>query len=226
MSRLEQGRDNLLQLWGGSSGTRHAASFASGVGVYAVLLRAGTWVQMAMRVSAAQKAIGTMLGALSVGTAGIVSSYTYIAVLTGYVPSVTYLTASPESAFYLGGALLGFKLLRGRFRYLSPADLHMPGVFSGGIRGSLPSWKGTHYADDVQRRLLASFGNTYGCHHCGLRGPAEQFIADHMPPNKFAKQTLWKTTQRYYPQCSSCSKLQSASVRRDKRTLVRYCIHV
>lgn len=95
------------------------------------------------------------------------------------------------------------------------------------------------YATDMERRTLAKLGRTFGCHTCGakrveltrasaaaksglLRGTVHSWIADHMPPVKYVNlqnKHLWRrltgrtVTQRFFPQCSACSTVQSLAVR-------------
>jgi hypothetical protein len=103
--------------------------------------------------------------------------------------------------------------------------------------GSLPATLA--YATDAQRQTLATLGRRFGCHTCGatrveltragaaaksglLRGDVPSWVADHMPPVKYValrNQMLWRrltgctVTQRFFPQCSKCSLVQSAAVR-------------
>jgi hypothetical protein len=81
------------------------------------------------------------------------------------------------------------------------------------------------YATDKQRSMLAVAGGRFGCHTCGANQPgraAWSWIADHQPPIKVANTInshLWRRVtgkvvrQRFYPQCSRCSSVQSAAVR-------------
>ena len=47
-------------------------------------------------------------------------------------------------------------------------------------------------------------GRRYGCHSCGKR-QQQEFIADHIPPNKLVK---FYERQKFYPQCKLCSQKQ------------------
>lgn len=95
------------------------------------------------------------------------------------------------------------------------------------------------YASDAERHALAKLGRKFGCHTCGatrveltragaaaksglLRGNVPSWVADHMPPVKYVNlrnQKLWRrltgctVAQRFFPQCSKCSQVQSAAVR-------------
>eukprot|EP00903_Cladosiphon_okamuranus_P017321 g15959.t1 len=117
-----------------------------------------------------------------------------------------------------------FRALGGKFSSVAPSALHMPGAFSR-ISASLPAT--LEYASDAKRQALAALGKNFGCHSCGTRAP-NSFIADHMPPLKtvkLANAKLWRRalrqtmSQRFYPQCQSCSTLQSAAVRSGATTL-------
>jgi hypothetical protein len=61
-----------------------------------------------------------------------------------------------------------------------PSDVSYPGALA---RRSMPA-NGANYANESQKKMLASWLKKDGCHHCGTKvGPV---IGDHMPPNKLA----------------------------------------
>uniref|UniRef100_A0A0G4F4F2 Uncharacterized protein n=1 Tax=Chromera velia CCMP2878 TaxID=1169474 RepID=A0A0G4F4F2_9ALVE len=153
--------------------------------------------------------------------------------------------SSPGFPMVLGG-LLTFCVLGGRFSSLAPSNLSMPGAHSR-LEASLPAT--FEYANDVERGILNHLGSIFGCHSCGAKKKVGQFIADHQPPlkiatgrangffGKVAKYTVglfdkqWETglvggvlgvRQRFFPQCTSCSKLQSVAVRKGRRVLVTH----
>ena len=90
-----------------------------------------------------------------------------------------------------------------------------------------------------RRRYPQKLGQQHGCHSCGAtrawtwrtffkRGPGggqrgvyQTFHADHQPPVKYAAPGQ---LQRFFPQCPSCSTLQSAACRTDIRTLVVHTV--
>ncbi|CAM9690218.1 unnamed protein product [Ascophyllum nodosum] len=120
--------------------------------------------------------------------------------------------------------LVLFRALGGRFSSVAPSALHMPGAFSR-FSASIPAT--LEYATDAKRQALAVLGKNFGCHTCGTRAPST-YIADHMPPLKtvkLANAALWRkllrqtVSQRFYPQCKSCSALQSVAVRTGATTL-------
>lgn len=135
------------------------------------------------------------------------------------------------------GSLLYAVLGRG-MRSAMPSDVSHPGALA---RMSMPA-NGAHYASESQKRTLAGWLRRDGCHHCGTKvGPV---IGDHMPPNKLAygssaaaeaarngtltaRQRIWNfirgvPKQRFFPQCRSCSDIQSTAVRMNAKRLVMH----
>lgn len=101
-------------------------------------------------------------------------------------------------------ALVQFWVLGGRGWRLAPSCLRHPGAFS---RTSVPA-KGAGYASEAQRAVLKEMGQRHGCHTCGTRRAA-LYHGDHMPPNHLAKPGQ---TQRFYPQCVTCSNMQGGTM--------------
>mmetsp|Transcript_45762 Transcript_45762/g.92369 ORF Transcript_45762/g.92369 Transcript_45762/m.92369 type:complete len:339 (-) Transcript_45762:76-1092(-) len=142
----------------------------------------------------------------------------------------------PTFAAVLGGFLI-FGCLGGRVQSLVPSDVRTLGAFARTKVGSLPA--SLSYATDKERAVLAGLGRRFGCHTCGATKslkamlpltnfgrksapPAWSWIADHQPPIKIAREMnskLWRritgclVRQRFYPQCSRCSSVQSTVVR-------------
>jgi len=121
------------------------------------------------------------------------------------------------AAVITGG--IAFALLGGRARSLLASEYILPGAFSM-KKSALPT--GTLYADTREKGAIAFAGRLFGCHTCGDR-KAKDYIADHMPPNKFAKKAnarwyrrIFKgrldVKQHFFPQCYSCSQVQSRAV--------------
>lgn len=126
-------------------------------------------------------------------------------------------------------------LERGFFRTVFPSSVISIGVFGNvfnRLRVSIPST--SEVATDAQRQRIQSLGRLHGCHQCGSRQMGLQgFIADHMPPTRFAKQAAavwWRrwfkiaVAQRLYPQCQKCYSLQGNAVRTDVHKLVYHSI--
>ena len=129
---------------------------------------------------------------------------------------------------------------RGRLGTILPSDVSRVGA---NAKRSIAA-RGSDYASDAQKRTLQRWFNRDGCHHCGsARG---KVIGDHMPPNKTAfgsgaraaanrrASTLRRIfnhirgvpLQRFYPQCESCSALQSVAVRAGAVRLVSHSVGV
>ena len=124
-----------------------------------------------------------------------------------------------------------FLAIGGRFRSTLGSDVRYPGAFAKeSIRAN-----GVKYADQNARRELETLFKRYGCHHCGTK--KGEFVGDHMPPNgmlakrrslrNFLDKLLWRfrygsvhsLRQRYYPQCKSCSQVQSVAVARSLKKI-------
>lgn len=114
--------------------------------------------------------------------------------------------------------LVAFKLVGGRFWSISPSSYTNVGSFAR-VQGSLPAKMG--YASSAQRETIERAGRKWGCHTCGSRvifsRSKVKFHADHMPPRSVADRmnsSVWrkvtgvKASQRFYPQCTSCSNVQ------------------
>jgi len=120
--------------------------------------------------------------------------------------------------FYGISGLCLFRLGGRRFSHLLPSDLIAPGSFAN---------KGTPanlyvYASGSTKEYLNSQGWKYGCHHCGSRYTSSSggsFIGDHIPPNKYSSDL---SQQKFYPQCTKCSSLQSTAVLTDTKRLVTH----
>ncbi len=91
-------------------------------------------------------------------------------------------------SFYVGISV--FVLLESSaFRTAFPSSVIAPGVFANCInvyKNSIPATGDV--ATEAQRAKIQRLGNLFGCHQCGSRQyfTKETFIADHMPPTKFA----------------------------------------
>jgi hypothetical protein len=131
--------------------------------------------------------------------------------------------------------LLTYKITcTSRFISLSPSSYTARGSFA---RVSIPALPGGDsggsfaYATASQRYRIEKLGRLFGCHTCGSRelftntniigGP--KFHGDHIPPISVAKQLndRWyrkllglSVSQRFYPQCRSCSNTQGGLLSR------------
>ncbi|KAH9249637.1 hypothetical protein BASA81_012606 [Batrachochytrium salamandrivorans] len=84
------------------------------------------------------------------------------------------------------GGMAMFLLLGGRLRSLLPS--HYCKI--GGFARPRPAMRtlGEKYADSGERGKIALLGSMDGCHTCGSRKPLTKYVADHQPPNLFAKE--------------------------------------
>lgn len=104
---------------------------------------------------------------------------------------------------YVQGLIVGlsvFVLLeRGAFRTVFPSSVIAPGVFANfgnWYKNSIPATGDV--ATESQRNKVQRLGKLFGCHQCGSRHvfTKETFIADHMPPTKFANEMNAKWWRR------------------------------
>ena len=183
-----------------------------------------------IRVSCATPVVGPVLGGLAVAAASAASAQTSFTVRRlceedGRLERIE-LISRERALFYALFGLVAYKVLGGTFRNVMPSNVTRPGAHA---RSSIPA-RGIKYANDVESGLIKDLFKRYGCHHCGnKRGPT---IADHMPANMIAKQAMtrnffskffWRQkpiAQRLYPQCLSCSKIQSSALRHGNQPLV------
>eukprot|EP01025_Chloroclados_australasicus_P046835 TRINITY_DN5178_c0_g3_i3.p1 TRINITY_DN5178_c0_g3~~TRINITY_DN5178_c0_g3_i3.p1 ORF type:complete len:312 (-),score=15.08 TRINITY_DN5178_c0_g3_i3:632-1567(-) len=198
---------------------------------------------VATRVSCATPVIGPISGVIGVGLASAVAGQVSFAVeqcMNGnsFSWDNPYQNVRGKDLFW--DALCGiviFKIAGGQFRNVLPSDVIKPGAMAV---ESLPA-KGKEYVTGTQKLELQRLYKKYGCHHCGSKAGAP--IGDHMPCNKhvwgganeppkyktitnpvhkWVRQSLGMPVappeQRYFPQCRTCSNIQSAVVRANKRT--------
>jgi hypothetical protein len=126
---------------------------------------------------------------------------------------------SVTATIFVGASFFG--ILGGRVRSVLPSDYCRPGAFAC-ERGSIPA--SVKYAEAREKGGIEMVGRLFGCHTCGNQD-AIKYIGDHMPPNKLAKEQnekwyrrwiLGNIKQAFYPQCESCSLIQSVEVRTQK----------
>lgn len=84
-----------------------------------------------------------------------------------------------------------FLMEQAMFRTSFPSSVIAPGVFSNALNlytNSIPAT--SPIATEGERAKIQRLGKIHGCHQCGSRHlfTKETFIADHMPPTKFAKE--------------------------------------
>ncbi|KDO30957.1 hypothetical protein SPRG_04145 [Saprolegnia parasitica CBS 223.65] len=218
--------DERLALWQEKLGTLRSQVLVSAlertaidaVGGGALFLGGVSLTHLGMyvlRISVAMPVLPSLLGGLGVASSSAMAG-AFCLRHGSTEPTPLQLTAAATSG------LLLFRLLGGRFRALAPSDFRHPGAF-GHARISLPAT--IEYADGNARAVIQSFGRLYGCHTCGTK--RSKYHADHMPPVLVAKAEnarVWAklfgpVTQRYYPQCESCSNTQGALVKKNAKQL-------
>lgn len=182
------------------------------------------------RVSCAIPVVAPIVGGLAVAVASAASAQASFTVRrlcenNGRFESIE-LISREKALFYALFGLVAYKVLGGRLRNVMPSDVIRPGAHA---HSSIPS-RGIRYANDVESGLIKDLFKRYGCHHCGRRRGS--CIADHMPANMRAKEAMAgnfftrllriqpTVSQRLYPQCLPCSKLQSTVLRHGKHKLV------
>lgn len=125
--------------------------------------------------------------------------------------------------------LLTFAALEQRsFVTMLPSSILVKGVYAKSMFMDKFSVASTSpIATEAQRTKIQRLGKLIGCHHCGSRQifTKKGFIADHMPPTKFANimnSKWWRkllnmtVQQRLYPQCQKCYSIQGNAVRMTK----------
>ena len=207
---------------------------AAGTMAWLATCTASQLVQLSiLKIHTGHRFAPSLLGALTVGAASVLSLEASAAAIS--VSSVgsergdrrlRHAQISVASAALLGGAC--FVALGGQPWRLSPSSLAHLGALANTARGSLPAT--LEYASRAERDMIQQLGRNFGCHTCGFRpwlpGPllrgsraqrAALFHADHQPPLsevRRANAALWRRllnapqTQRFYPQCVSCSNMQ------------------
>lgn len=133
--------------------------------------------------------------------------------------------------------LATFSILEQRaFRTLLPSSVLTLGVFANTLYSNIHSVPTTtELTTESQRKAIQKIGRRIGCHHCGSRQllSRDNFIADHMPPTKYAKQlnSAWwrrlfgiKVSQRLWAQCQSCFQKQGSAVRENIHRLAHHSV--
>jgi hypothetical protein len=198
-------------------GVQHplARDAAVGGGAFLACHHGGQVVQGVMGMSCATPVLPSILG---LGTVGLACYATQRAIMVVNPDRKTNYSQSRSLSLVASGVVL-YPLLGGHFDKVAPSDYNRLGVFSRSW-ASLPA--SLKYANSGEKKRLNRLGRLCGCHTCGTRLPAS-YIADHQPPVKFVKadNAKWwrkalpflQVTQRFFPQCSSCSTVQSSTVR-------------
>jgi len=92
---------------------------------------------------------------------------------------------------------------------LDKPDTTKPGPYAGdSIEAKSPDKDFT----EEERGAIDAIGQATGCHSCGTKNPGTKsghFIPDHQPPSRLNPSGL---SQRLYPHCLSCSRLQGGQV--------------
>lgn len=183
-----------------------------------------------LRISCAIPVVAPIVGGVAVAAASATSAQVSFTVRricenNGRFEKLE-LISREKALFYALFGLVAYKVLGGRLRNVMPSNVIRPGAHA---HSSIPS-RGIRYANDVESGLIKDLFRRYGCHHCGRRHGSA--IADHMPANMIAKEAMAGNfftrllgirpvlSQRLYPQCLSCSQLQSTALRHGKHKLV------
>lgn len=199
--------------------------FISGVSV-------GQCVQRALHVSASTPFLSPSFGLVSIAGSSVATlayaSYPRQYYYTKHVEPVYMDTKRMVSVSLVGLGL--FRVAGGRLISTSPSDFRNIGAFNR-FQATLPA--SAEYADTAGRSMISAFGRIFGCHTCGVKQGS--FHADHMPPSSFTKKAnasiirkyivLNQITQRFYPQCSSCSNQQGMLVQKNTKKLKMH-LHV
>lgn len=183
-----------------------------------------------LRVSCAIPVVAPIVGGVGVAVASAISAQVSFTVRRVCESNGRFenleLISREKALFYALFGVVAYKVLGGSLRNVMPSDVIRPGAHA---HSSIPS-RGIRYANDVESGLIKDLFKRFGCHHCGRRRGSA--IADHMPANMLAKEAMAgnfftrlvriqpKVSQRLYPQCLSCSKLQSTALRHGKHKLV------
>ena len=221
---------------------------AVSMGAYTAGLAAAQALGLALRVSSATPVAGPLGGLAGVGFASALAGQAgrrcKEVVAEGRGAARRPLLAGVRLEDLAVDAALGvllYKAMGGRFSSVMPSNVGRVGAVACESRPAV----GVEYAGERVRRELLHLLRRDGCHHCGKRRGFE-VVADHMPPNKFAKaqmaaaasrRSLWHVPglrplakalgistgpprQRFYPQCPACSQKQAAAIRSDKTRLI------
>ncbi|MCO5605436.1 hypothetical protein L7F22_059620 [Adiantum nelumboides] len=188
----------------------------------------------ACRVSCSTLRWSSVLGCLAVSSSSLAAGQASFAaqkyLKQGPGRPKDFVIPKEDAAFAVIVGVVAFKIFGGRFCNLMPSHVCHPGALANfSIQASGPNFATQIQSQKIRRAFLKD-----GCHHCGSR--SGQSIADHIPPNKIVKilqqqkkQGFWiklfnlkvgdwakkfrpkrATSQRFYPQCVSCMKRQSA----------------
>jgi len=101
----------------------------------------------------------------------------------------------------MAGLLLFAVLEQRSFATMLPSSILVKGAYAQGFfmnKFSIPSTSAV--ATSSQRLTIQKLGKAIGCHHCGSRQIFSKgsFIADHMPPTKFANMMNGKWWRRLF----------------------------
>ena len=200
---------------------------ALGSAAFPVVLAAGqTFVFAPLRLTSGRGIVASLVGFVSVVTAGTFASLSTVASLKAANRLNSTRIASPtislrfsqvttDIALFGAGSIATFLLFGGRFRAVLPSDLFRPGSFA---RQSIAAPKGHEYATRVEKEAVQAIGKRHGCHSCGRR--AARYVADHQPPSAVVERGGNALEQRFYPQCFDCSNRQGGSLAKGKGSVV------
>mmetsp|Transcript_8898 Transcript_8898/g.13285 ORF Transcript_8898/g.13285 Transcript_8898/m.13285 type:complete len:324 (+) Transcript_8898:27-998(+) len=216
-----------------------AAGCAGGTATFSSTVLTTHHLYASMGLSAAQSA-APLFGALSISLASIITcNYAERIGLTAFdairsrldgkqhnsAKKISQRNRPPEVYALLG--ILAWVVLGGSMRMVMPSDLRFPGAYAQRL-GSLPAT--LEYIQGTAKTKLQELGARYGCHTCGVRNAAT-WVGDHMPPvskvlenrRNFLQSALnLIVTQRFFPQCMTCSNQQGPAVFNDKKKLITH----
>jgi hypothetical protein len=119
-----------------------------------------------------------------------ISSQNYLKIRMPYAPIRKYTKNDYIKRLLLGVSVFAL-LEQGAFHTAFPSSVIQMGVFANSWRSRSRSVLSTSdVATPAQRAQIQELGKRFGCHQCGSNQifSKETFIADHMPPTKFAKE--------------------------------------
>eukprot|EP00250_Pteridium_aquilinum_P018600 c24132_g4_i1 orf=283-1083(-) len=191
---------------------------------YGLSLQAVQIAGRACRISCSTLGWSSILGCLAVSSSSLAAGQVSFAIRKylkhGPGRPKDFIISKEDAAFAMVTGLVAFKILGGSFCDLMPSHVCKRGALANfSLRASGPNLASSLQSKEINKAFLRD-----GCHHCGRR--SGKSIADHIPPSMIIKalqqqqrnQGFWaglfkvpkNTAQRFYPQCESCMKRQSA----------------
>ena len=204
------------------SGNELLVSAVSGAVAFPAILGLGQLALFKPLRLTCSSRLASLCGGASVVAAGCIASLATVKTVSLLHQWKRVNTTQPQSPTLSFGAqellvstvasAFVFRAFGGRFSSVLPSHLLKPGAFA---REWIPVK--SIQSTERQRRIIQQLGKTHGCHSCGKKR-VRQFIADHQPPTKIYMESSGRangvntstTTQRLYPHCRECSRLQGS----------------